>query len=49
MKLLAVSEQKKLLDLQEFFNRINVRNNQLIQITKGIIRLLKKLVRNKVI
>ena len=37
MQSLACSEQTKLLDLQEFFNRINVRNNQLIQIKKRII------------
>lgn len=49
MKSLAVSEQEKTLDLQEFFNTINVRNNQLIQIKKSIIRLLKELVENKII
>lgn len=32
MKSLAVSNQKKLLDLEEFFNTINVQNDPLIQI-----------------
>lgn len=49
MQSLACSEQSKLLDLQEFFNRINVRNNQLIQIKKRIIQLLNELVENKII
>ena len=34
MKSLAVRERKKILDLGEFFNTINVRNDQLIQIKK---------------
>jgi hypothetical protein len=34
MKSLAVSDQKKRLDLEEFFNTINVRNDPLIQIKK---------------
>lgn len=37
------------MDLEEFFNTINVRNDPLIQIKKNLIRLLSKLVENKVI
>jgi len=49
MKSLAVHEQEKRLDLDEFFNRVNVPNNQLIQIKKSIIQLLNELVENKII
>jgi hypothetical protein len=49
MKSLAVSEQEKILDLQEFFNGINLPKNQLIQIKKSIIQLLSELVENKII
>jgi len=49
MKSLAVSEQTKRLDLEEFFNTIHVRNNLLIQIKKNIIQLLNELVENKII
>ena len=34
MKLLATGDLEKTLDIEEFFNAINVRNNQLIQIKK---------------
>ena len=49
MKSLAVSEPEKRLDLKEFFNTINVRTNQLIQIKESIIELLNELVENKII
>ena len=49
MKSLAVHEQEKRLDLDEFFNRVNVANNQLIQIKKSMIQLLNELVENKII
>ena len=49
IKFLAVSEQKKLLDLQEFFNPINVSNKRLIGIKENIIQLLKELVENRII
>ena len=49
MKSLAVSDQKKRLDLEEFFNTINVRNDPLIQIKKNLIQLLSELVENKII
>jgi hypothetical protein len=49
MKSLAVSDQKKRVDLEEFFNTINVRNDPLIQIKKNLIRLLSELVENKTI
>ena len=49
MKSLAVSEQKKTLDLEEFFNPINFRNNDLIQIKKRIIQLLNELVETQII
>src|SRR6056300_465906 len=39
MKSLAVRNQKKTLDLEEFFNTINVRNDQLIKIKKNLIQL----------
>jgi hypothetical protein len=49
MKSLAVSEPEKTLDLEEFFNTINVRNDPLIQIKKNLIQLLSELVENKII
>jgi len=49
MKSLAVSDQKKRLYLEEFFNTINVRNDPLNQIKKNIIKLLSELVENKII
>lgn len=49
MKSLAVSDQKKRLNIEEFFNTINVRNDPLIQIKKNLIRLLIELVENKII
>jgi hypothetical protein len=49
MKSLAVSEPEKTLDLEEFFNTINVRNDPLIQIKKNLIQLLSELVNNKII
>ena len=49
MKSLAVSEQKKTLDLEEFFNPINFRNNDLIQIKKRMIQLLNELVETQII
>ena len=49
MKSLAVSDQKKRLDLEEFFNTINVRNDPLIRIKKNLIQLLSELVENKII
>ena len=49
IKWLAVSEQKKILHLEEFFNTINVGNNPLIQIKKNLIELLSELVSNKMI
>jgi hypothetical protein len=49
MKSLGVSDQKKRLYLEEFFNTINVRNDPLIQIKKNLIQLLSELVENKII
>ena len=49
IKSLAVSNQEKTLNLEEFFNRTNIRNDQLIRIKKNIIQLFKKLVENKII
>lgn len=49
MKALAVSAQEKTLDLQEFFNKINVPNKYLIGIKESIIELLKELVKDKII
>ena len=49
MKALAVNKQKKILDLQEFFNTINVSNKRLIEIKESIIQLLKELVKDKII
>ena len=49
MKSLAVSKQEKILNLQEFFNRINVSNNQLINIKQNILQLFNELVENKII
>ena len=39
----------KILDLEEFFNRINSRNTDLVQIKKNLIQLLSELVENKII
>ena len=49
MKALAVSAQEKTLDLEEFFTKINVRNDQLIKIKENIVQLLKELVKEKII
>ena len=49
MKSLAVHEQEKKLNLDEFFNKVNVSNNQLIKIKKSIIQLLNELVKDKII
>ena len=49
MKSLAVSNQEKVLDLEEFFNSITVSNIDLIRIKKSIIQLLNELVDNKTI
>lgn len=49
IKSLAIHEQEKKLDLDEFFKRVNVPNKQLIQIKKSIIQLLNKLVENQII
>ena len=49
MKSLTVSDQKKILNLEEFFNAINVRNDSLILIKKNLIQLLNELVGNKII
>lgn len=49
MRSLAVSDQKKKLSLEEFFNTVNVRTNPLIQIKKNRIKLLSELVENKII
>lgn len=49
MRSLAVREQTKRLDLEEFFDRVNIPNSQLIKIKKNIIQLLKELVGNKII
>lgn len=49
MKSLAVSKPEKTLDLEELFNPINLRNNQLIEIKKNIIQLLSKLTENNII
>ena len=49
MKALAVSDQEKRLNLEEFFNTINVRNDQLIKIKENMIQLLKELVKDKMI
>ncbi len=49
IKSLAVSDQKKRLYLEEFFNTINVRNDPLVRIKKNLIQLLSELVENKII
>ena len=49
IKALAVNDQEKLLDLQEFFNTINVSNKRLIGIKENIIKLLKELVEDQII
>ena len=49
VKSLAIIDWEKRLDLEEFFNPINVRNADLIKIKKNIIRLLSELVENKII
>jgi hypothetical protein len=49
MKSLAVNEQKKVLDLQEFFCTINVSNKHLTGVKESIVGLLKELVKDKII
>jgi len=49
IKSLAISDQEKRLDLEEFFNPINIRNADLIKMKKNIIRLLSELIENKII
>lgn len=49
MKSLAVSNQEKILNLEKFFNTINVRNDQLIKIKESMIQLLQELVKDKII
>ena len=43
MKSLAVSDRKKRLYLEKFFNTINVRNDALIQIKKKYYRIIKRI------
>ena len=50
MKSLAVSNQEKTLDLEEFFNRVNVsNNNRLVGIKKNMIELFNELVESNLI
>ena len=49
IKSLAVSDRNKTIDLEEFFNTINIRNDPLIQVKKNLIRLLSELVDNRII
>lgn len=49
IKAFAVSEREKRLDLEEFFNPINVRHAVLIPIKKTILQLLRELVENQII
>lgn len=49
MKSLAVRAKEKIFDSEEFFNPINVRNDDLIKIKENIIQLLKELVKEKII
>ena len=49
MKSLAVSDKNKIIDLEEFFNTLNIRNDPLIQLKKNLIRLLSELVDNRII
>ena len=49
MKSLAVSNQEKALDLEEFFGIVHLPNKQLIQIKKSMIELLKGLVESNTI
>lgn len=49
MKSLAVRDKEKIFDSEEFFNPINVRNDDLIKIKENMIQLLKELVKEKII
>ncbi len=49
MKSLVVSNQEKILNLEEFFNTINVRNDQLIKIKENMIQLVQELMKDKII
>ena len=49
IKALAIKNWKKIVDLQEFFNAINISNKRLIAIKGSIISLLKELVKDNVI
>ena len=49
LKSLAVRDQEKILDLEEFFGIVNLPNKQLIKIKKNIIKLFKELFENNII
>ena len=49
LRSLAVLERKKVLDINEFFNIINVPNKHLTKIKKNIIQLLNELAENRII
>ena len=49
LRSLAVSKQEKILNLEEFFNTINVSNKRLVGIKESLIQLLKELVEDRII
>lgn len=49
MKSLAVHEQEKKLNLEEFFNEVNASGKQILQIKKNVIKLLNELVEDIII
>jgi len=49
LKSIAVKEKEKIFDSEEFFNPINVRNDDLIKIKENIIQLLKELSKEEII
>lgn len=44
---IAIKDQQKTFDLEEFFNQVSVSSSRMIQIKKKIIQLIKELVENK--
>ena len=46
---LAVNQQQKIFDLEEFFNQVSLPNSYMIQIKKSIIQLLNELVEDQII
>ena len=49
LKALAVSDQEKTMNMEQYFNEINICSDQLPKIKENIVQLLKELLENKII